>query len=78
MYCRNVSSEFSVVQKPVGHLTNLRETIRGNRQTPKEKSKIIEMQETVSKRDTNINPVPIELTELNEVGTDDLITIEFV
>ena len=78
VYCRNVSSEFSVVQKPVGHLTNLRETIRGNRQTPKEKSKIIEMQETVSKRDTNINPVPIELTELNEVGTDDLITIEFV
>jgi len=84
VYCRSFSSEF---QKPVRHLTHLRETIRGNRQMPMEKVKIIEKEETVLKCDTNgvvsesvpshINPVPMKLTELHEVGIGDLITIEF-
>ena len=74
-------------QKPVRHLTHLRETIRGNRQMPMEKVKIIEKEETVLKCDTSgavsesvpshINPVPMKLTELHEVGIGDLITIEF-
>jgi len=54
---------------------------------PMEKVKIIEKEETVVKCDTNgvvsesvpshINPVPMKLTELHEVGIGDLITIEF-
>ena len=54
---------------------------------PMEKVKIIEKEETVLKCDTNgavsesvsshINPVPMKLTELHEVGIGDLSTIEF-
>jgi len=78
VYCTSFSSELGVFQKPVRHLTHLRETIWGNRQMPMEKVKIIEKEETVLKCDTNgvvsesvpsnINPVPMKLTELHEVG----------